>query len=264
MHVSDIGKLCGESNLLLWAGAGYGKGATLSSYLIPKLRKMYGSTGQFWISAPTGISAGLVNGSTIYSLSGIGTGAGDVESLYKRIMSVPSVLARWKKLLCLALDECSLLPLETWMKLEHLARLIKGNSKFFGGIRVILIGDFCQLPPCNDVTKGDSELLRVQARYLFEDQQLWMKGNFQVSVSQNIVMNMCLLPLHYWTCLVDLYSIHLLEKSNWLSIVGRIPGFVTMHCYWTRWHSYLDTTNDGVNGNGYGARSQGNCAIADV
>jgi ATP-dependent DNA helicase PIF1 len=32
-------------------------------------------------------------------------------------------------------------------KLETLARLIRGNKRSFGGIQLILVGDFCQLPP---------------------------------------------------------------------------------------------------------------------
>ena len=37
-------------------------------------------------------------------------------------------------------------------KLEHVARQIRNSDKPFGGIQLILTGDFLQLPP---VTKGD-------------------------------------------------------------------------------------------------------------
>jgi ATP-dependent DNA helicase PIF1 len=177
--------------MLLWAGAGFGKGATCMKYLYPRLKHMYGSTGEVWISAPTGISAGLCNGSTIYSQSGIGTGAGSVKQLYDRIKRTPALATRWEKVLCITLDECSLLSLETYKKLEELARMLKGNDLFFGGIRVILIGDFCQLPPCNDVTELNNELVRMEAKYLFEDGELWLKGQYKVRTLNTIVLVCC-------------------------------------------------------------------------
>ena len=45
-------------------------------------------------------------------------------------------------------------------KLEHVARSVKNNDKPFGGIQLIMCGDFFQLPPVN---KGEEE-----RRFAFE------------------------------------------------------------------------------------------------
>ena len=45
-------------------------------------------------------------------------------------------------------------------KLEHVARSVKNNDKPFGGIQLIMCGDFFQLPP---VSKGEEE-----RRFAFE------------------------------------------------------------------------------------------------
>ena len=47
----------------------------------------------------------------------------------------------------LIIDEISMLSAEFFDKLELLARLVRKNDKPFGGIQIILSGDFCQLSP---------------------------------------------------------------------------------------------------------------------
>ncbi|KAH7912988.1 hypothetical protein BJ138DRAFT_1147009 [Hygrophoropsis aurantiaca] len=39
-------------------------------------------------------------------------------------------------------------------KLEFIARIVRGNDKPFGGIQLVLSGDFCQLPPVPDRKGG--------------------------------------------------------------------------------------------------------------
>lgn len=49
-------------------------------------------------------------------------------------------------------------------KLEHMARVLRGTDRPFGGMRIIVFGDFFQLGP----TKGD---------YAFQS-QAWKDANF--------------------------------------------------------------------------------------
>jgi ATP-dependent DNA helicase PIF1 len=42
---------------------------------------------------------------------------------------------------------------ELFDKLESMARRIRRNNKPFGGIQLILVGDFCQLPPVNKINQ---------------------------------------------------------------------------------------------------------------
>jgi ATP-dependent DNA helicase PIF1 len=187
MNIRDIANVCIRNNLLLWAGAGYGKGVGCLRYLFPKLKSEFGHNGEVWITAPSGIASGLISGSTTHSLSGVGTGAGTVDYLKNRILKNKHAEKRWERLRCLVIDECSLLSLELFSKLEELARILKHNDEFFGGIRIILVGDFCQLPPCSDLTRETSGLVRRESMYLFEDEHLWEKGKFVVSICLNLL-----------------------------------------------------------------------------
>ena len=53
---------------------------------------------------------------------------------------------RWKRLDILIIDEISMLNPELFDKLEEIARNIRRDDRPFGGIQLILSGDFCQLP----------------------------------------------------------------------------------------------------------------------
>lgn len=54
---------------------------------------------------------------------------------------------RWKVAKCLVIDEVSMLSGDLFEKLEFIARSIRKNALPFGGIQIILCGDFFQLPP---------------------------------------------------------------------------------------------------------------------
>jgi ATP-dependent DNA helicase PIF1 len=58
----------------------------------------------------------------------------------------------------LIIDEISMLEGELFAKLEALARIIRKNEEPFGGMQLILVGDFCQLPPAG----------KAVSRYCFE------------------------------------------------------------------------------------------------
>ena len=83
----------------------------------------------------TGGAGALVGGGTIHSAMGIKFGAGSVDYLVDLIKRKRRVLARWQKVKCIVIEECSMLSAELFQKLEAVARIIKGKADFFGGIR---------------------------------------------------------------------------------------------------------------------------------
>lgn len=54
---------------------------------------------------------------------------------------------RWQSVDVLVVDEISMLDAVLFDKLELLARLIRNCNEPFGGIQLVLVGDFYQLPP---------------------------------------------------------------------------------------------------------------------
>lgn len=98
------------------------------------------------ITSTTGSSALLIGGTTLHSYLGIGYGSASVESLTSKILSYKWLRQRWNSLDCLIIDEISMLHPDLFDKLEEIARIVRANNRPFGGIQLILSGDFCQLP----------------------------------------------------------------------------------------------------------------------
>jgi ATP-dependent DNA helicase PIF1 len=97
-------------------------------------------------TATTGTAAILLNGTTLYSYLGIGTGELSVDMLIREIKKKKHILKRWTDLDVLIIDEISMLSPELFDKLELTARSLRQNTRPFGGIQLILTGDFLQLP----------------------------------------------------------------------------------------------------------------------
>lgn len=128
-------------NIFITGGGGVGKTALLNYYISKHRKKNLG------VTSTTGTSAILLNGNTIHSYLGLGTGNKSVELLLANIENNYFKKKKWKMLKTLIIDEISMLSSEFFDKLESLARLVRKNDKPFGGIQLILSGDFCQLSP---------------------------------------------------------------------------------------------------------------------
>ena len=132
-------------NVLLTGEAGCGKSAIIKLFY-----KEYMLYKNIAVTSTTGTSALLINGTTIHSFLGIGLGKASVDILYLNIIKKPYIAKRWRDLNVLIIDEISMLDPELFDKLEQLARSIRKNNLHFGGIQLILSGDFLQLPNVSD------------------------------------------------------------------------------------------------------------------
>jgi len=131
-------------NVFLTGRAGSGKSAIINLFY-----KQYRYKKNIGITSTTGVSAILIGGSTIHSYLGIGLGTADEEFLYMNIKNRGYILRRWLELDVLIIDEISMASPKLFDKLESLARIIRKNDLPFGGIQLILTGDFLQLPCVN-------------------------------------------------------------------------------------------------------------------
>ena len=135
--------ILGGVNTLISGSAGTGK-----SFLVNALAKTFVDQGKHvGITSTTGISALLLGGSTIHRWSGIKLGELDAHGLLDRVRKNSKAKKNWRSCDVLIIDEISMMPPNLFDKLEFIGRAIKGNNKTFGGIQLIVVGDFLQLPP---------------------------------------------------------------------------------------------------------------------
>lgn len=122
-----------------------GSAGTGKSYLLRRLLSSLPPETTF-ATASTGTAACLIGGTTLHAFAGIGTGG---ESLEKSInmASRDQYASTWRKCHCLVIDEISMVDADLFDKLEAVARAVRKNQQVFGGIQLVMCGDFFQLPP---------------------------------------------------------------------------------------------------------------------
>lgn len=102
------------------------------------------------VTATTGCAAIRLNceARTIHSWSGIGLGTKSVDEIIRKMH--PLVKGEWKTTKVLIVDEVSMLSKNIFDKLNELGKRMRRNDLPFGGIQIIFLGDFFQLPPIGD------------------------------------------------------------------------------------------------------------------
>ncbi|XP_038222808.1 ATP-dependent DNA helicase PIF1 [Zerene cesonia] len=137
----------GGKNIFFTGSAGTGK-----SYLLKRIVAAL-PPDVTMPTASTGVAACHIGGTTLHAFAGIGDGSGTIEKLCEKALKLPLVAQKWRKCKHLIIDEISMVDGAYFEKLEAVARHVRKNDKPFGGIQLILCGDFLQLPPVVDKTK---------------------------------------------------------------------------------------------------------------
>ncbi len=134
--------LSGE-NVFLTGAAGSGKTFTLNQFV--KLAKNSGK--KVSVTATTGLAATHLGGNTIHAWSGIGIYDYLSRKFFEKFPKTRAEIIKNTDIL--VIDEISMLHDFRLDMVEEICRTIRQNDKPFGGIQVILCGDFFQLPPIN-------------------------------------------------------------------------------------------------------------------
>lgn len=121
------------------------------------------------VTASTGIAATHIGGMTIHSWSGIGVR--DTLTAYDldKIATNEKVSRRVKKANVLVIDEVSMLDARILDMVNLVLKTIRQNNDAFGGMQVVMVGDFFQLPP---VTKQGEQMV-----YAFQS-KAWEEARF--------------------------------------------------------------------------------------
>lgn len=101
-----------------------------------------------------GVAACHIGGVTLHQFAGIGSGEATLERSIE-LASKPPTVSIWRKCKHLIIDEISMVDGGFFEKIEHVARIVRRNEKPFGGIQLILCGDFFQLPPISRPKFGE-------------------------------------------------------------------------------------------------------------
>ncbi|PIL25209.1 hypothetical protein GSI_13098 [Ganoderma sinense ZZ0214-1] len=155
-----------ESGLSLFytGSAGAGKSVLLREIIRTMRKKHRTAADAVAVTASTGIAACNVGGVTIHSFAGVGIGADSLDGLVSKVQKNKKATARWLRTKVLIIDEVSMVDGDLFDKLAQIGSRIRKNPAPFGGIQVVVTGDFFQLPP---VTKGSQGV-----KFAFEA-QMW-------------------------------------------------------------------------------------------
>ncbi|XP_004466702.1 ATP-dependent DNA helicase PIF1 [Dasypus novemcinctus] len=126
-----------------------GSAGTGKSYLLKHILGSLPPTGTV-ATASTGVAACHIGGTTLHAFAGIGSGQAPLAQCVA-LAQRPGVRQSWLNCQRLVIDEISMVEADLFDKLEAVARAVRQQNKPFGGIQLIICGDFLQLPP---VTKG--------------------------------------------------------------------------------------------------------------
>ncbi len=131
------------ANVFLTGEPGAGK-----TYVINKYINWLEAAGlSVAVTASTGIAATHIGGLTIHSWSGVGTR--DTLSRYDldQIATKEKLVKRIKRTQVLVIDEVSMIDGKMLDMVDVICRTIRQSQEAFGGMQVVCVGDFFQLPP---------------------------------------------------------------------------------------------------------------------
>lgn len=153
------------ANVFLTGEPGAGKSHTINEYVAYLRSRGVGVA----MTASTGIAATHISGRTIHSWAGIGILSVLSEKDLANIAGKRHVISRIKDPKILIIDEVSMLTPETIDMVDAVCRVVRENLEPFGGLQVIFVGDFFQMPP---VVRKDIEADKNDQIQMFEDERI--------------------------------------------------------------------------------------------
>ncbi len=164
-------------NLFIQGQAGTGK-----STLIKSIKEELKSKNRLCaVVAPSGIAAELIGGTTIHSLFKLGAHDYFPLNIVEKYQQYQDIV---KHIDTLIIDEVSMLRADVFDTIDKLCQRAKGESRSFGGIQIVLIGDLYQLPPVYD--NGNEEAIQyLKNTYgystpFFFDARCYAKNDFSL------------------------------------------------------------------------------------
>lgn len=155
-------------NIFLTGAAGSGKTYLLNQYI----NYLKENNVAVAVTASTGIAATHLQGTTLHSWSGIGVRDNLTQKDLEKLLTTDRIKRNYKKTKVLIIDEISMLHKHQLDMVDTIARYILNCDHAFGGMQIVLCGDFFQLPPVSSAS-----IKEIQ--FAFEA-LAWKNGDFHV------------------------------------------------------------------------------------
>lgn len=144
-----LGILLNKKSAFLTGPAGAGKTYVLNEF-IRRAKKRGWSVAK---TATTGLAATHLSGCTIHSWSGIGINRTIPHHFFDKMTKTRRETISHANVL--VIDEISMMHDYMLDLVNQICKIVRGNDSPFGGLQVVLAGDFAQLPPVN---RADDEM----------------------------------------------------------------------------------------------------------
>lgn len=129
------------NNYLITGKPGVGKSVLIRALIEEGLK-------DYTLAAPTGLAALNIGGRTLHSIFRIPVSDGIIDPEFNRFDLDDRALNNIRyNVKTLIIDEVSMVRCDVFDYIDRLLRYVKGVDKPFGGIQIIIVGDFFQLPP---------------------------------------------------------------------------------------------------------------------
>jgi len=171
----------------------------------------------------------IAGGQTIHSFAGIGLGTADTKTLINKVSKSTIHKERWMRTKVLVVDEISMLDKHVFEVLDQIARQLKELDEPFGGIQVLVVGDFMQLPPVNKDRRNRSE-------FCFES-PVWKEAGLndvkgRVTVVMMVMVMMMMMMMLMCTssiCIVYLKKIERQKDEEFVTLLNQVRLGETSH-----------------------------------
>lgn len=162
-----------SDNVFITGEAGTGKSFLIHRYLLRYSPKAI-------LLASTGAAAVLIGGRTFHSFFGLGILEGGKDRTIENAVKNGKLLKRLREAEEIIIDEVSMLPGLVLDTAEELARVARQSDEPWGGLRIVAVGDFAQLPPIdkNQRTRDWAFMHPVWRRSRFQSECLMTPVRF--------------------------------------------------------------------------------------
>lgn len=156
-------------NIFLTGSAGTGKTYVLNQFI----QHLKDAKIEVAVTASTGIAATHIKGSTIHSWSGLGVKQEVTRKNLEKLKKTKHIREQFRKTKVLVIDEISMLHKKQLESLHEILSFCLDNLKAFGGLQVVLCGDFFQLPPIGNYGE------RSKDKFAFMS-EAWLHAGFEI------------------------------------------------------------------------------------